>query len=232
METLEGIDVSTIGQGSSVNWADMAAAGIKWAAVKIGEGASFNDPNYQRNLAGARAHGILVMPYWFLSHDVPAAVQAERLLRLMDRAHNKDLLLPAVDIEPDPLSSHVLRNRSGAYGTSWPADHMVKLTDDFLSFVRDGVNGVPGLGKNISIYSYKYWWQTFMGNTHNYAKACPLWDASYPDPLVPPAEPVSWGGWPYWTFWQYTSNGNVAGLHVDRNRYKGSLDDLKKFANY
>lgn len=228
---LEGIDVSNH-QGPAIDWRAEAAAGVIWAVIKIGQGNGFVDPYYRRNVDGARNAGILPMPYFFLAHDYPAAQQAEQLLRLLDRAHNPDLLLPALDIEPDPLSKRALSNRYGAYGTSYPASYMVKLTDDFLTFVRDGVNGLPGIGKNLTLYSYKDWWRTYMGNTRNYATACPLWIASYPSDGKPPAEPVSFGGWPYWTFWQYTASGNVAGLWVDRDRFKGSLDDLRKFANY
>lgn len=235
-DLIDGIDVSYIGQGKSVNWKQQAAAGTKWAAFKIGQGNGFVDPAYQRNLAGCRAYGILPMPYFFLAHDYPAAQQAAHLLRLLDREHNKDVLLPALDIEPDPLSKRALFSRSGGcYGTSYPASYLVKLTDDVLTYVRDGVDGLRGLGVNLTLYSYRYWWETFMGNTRNYAQACPLWLATYWDPPAPSPlahEPVSFGGWPYWTFWQWTTQGNVAGLHVDQDLFKGSLDDLRKFATY
>ena len=39
-----------------------------------------------------------------------------------------------------PSSRNALRNRAGgAYGTSYPADHMVRLLDDFLTYMRDGI---------------------------------------------------------------------------------------------
>ena len=221
-DLIEGIDVSMVGQGSSVNWAALAAAGIKWAAVKASEGSSYSDPNYRRNLGGARTAGVLVMPYHFLSHDIPAKDQADHFLQVIDRQNNTDLLLPAVDVEPDPASSHALKNKhGGAYGTGYTPAYMVKLLDDFLTYVR------AGLGKNLTIYSYPDWWMHYMGNTKNYRLACPLWVAAYPVVQMP-----LFGGWPYWTFHQDSDNANIAGLHVDHDVFKGSLDDLKKFADF
>ncbi len=230
MEIIEGIDVSMVGQGKHVDWSAQKKAGTVWASPKIGQGNGFVDPAYRTNIAGCRQNGILIMPYFFLAHDNPAEDQAAELLALLDRPNNSDLLLPALDVEPDPNSTHALFSRTGGcYGTSYTPAHMVKLVDDVLTFVRDGAHGHKGLGVNLTLYSYPYWWRTYMGDTHNYGKACPLWAAVYPGP---PHEPVGWGGWDYYTFHQYTSNGSVAGLHVDRDRFKGSLDDLKKFANY
>jgi GH25 family lysozyme M1 (1,4-beta-N-acetylmuramidase) len=225
---IEGIDVSRF-QGA-INWAQVAAAGVKWAAVKATEGNGYTDNFYRANVTGARANGILVMPYHFLSHDIDAKSQAEHFLKVIDRAHNPDLLLPALDVEPDPSSSHALFNKAGAYGTIWPGDHMVRLVDDFQTYMH------AGLGAYITIYTYPYWWEHYQGDTHNYAQACPLWIASYSNPPRPdylPKEPVSFGGWPYWTFHQWTTSGGVPGCpHVDQDNFKGSLGDLKKFANY
>lgn len=59
-------------------------------------------------------------------------------------------------------------------------------------------------------------------------KTWPLWIAHYvnaPEPKVP-------DGWDIWTFWQYTDKGRVPGYsgNIDRNRFRGSLQDLMTFA--
>lgn len=57
------IDVSHY-QGT-INWAQLAAAGVDGAYVKVTDGASGVDANWQTNHAGARAAGIPVGPYHF-----------------------------------------------------------------------------------------------------------------------------------------------------------------------
>jgi lysozyme len=219
---IDGVDVSH--HQGFINWGAMRAAGIELAFPKLTEGNGYVDDQFSHNVAGCRQAGILIAPYHFLSHDIPAKAQADHFLKHLDRHHNPDFLLPAVDVEPDPASLKAIRNKAGgAVGTLWPPSYMVKLLDDFLTYVRQGI------GKNITIYSYFDWWIHYMGNTKNYKDACPLWAAAYPGP---PVEPISYGGWPYWTFHQWTDHGHVAGVEVDLDHFKGTIDDLKKFANY
>jgi lysozyme len=60
---------------------------------------------------------------------------------------------------------------------------------------------------------------------------CPLWIAAYND--APPTAPSQWSNW---SLWQYT-NGvsgpephDVAGVsRVDRNRFNGSVEELRLF---
>ena len=152
----EGVDVSN--HQGVVGWQRVAWAGIAFAIPKASEGAGFTDPYFVRNVQRARAVGILCGAYHFLSHDLPARTQADHFLEVLSTVGRPGLLLPAVDVEPDPSSSKALRNRAGgAYGTSYHADHMVRLLDDFLTYMRDGI------GQNLMIYTYPDWWDALHG---------------------------------------------------------------------
>src|SRR3954451_23349003 len=112
----------------------MAQAGISFMIAKASE--VIEDETYKRNVAGAMANGIIPFPYHFLSHDRPARLQADLFLSVINYKPGMGLGIPCVDVEPDPLSKKALFHRGGAYGTSWPADHMVRLLDDFLTYVH------------------------------------------------------------------------------------------------
>jgi len=61
--TLEGIDVSHY-QGA-IDWPSVAAAGKRFAIMKVTEGQTYVDPGYASNHAGARAAALPVSAYHF-----------------------------------------------------------------------------------------------------------------------------------------------------------------------
>lgn len=69
--TLQGIDVSNIGQGSGINWSAVKAAGITFAFAKATEGNYFQDPAFHANRQGAHDNGIILIPYHFAANIDP-----------------------------------------------------------------------------------------------------------------------------------------------------------------
>ena len=91
----EGIDVSRW-QGE-VDWNKVESAGIRFAFVKVTQGAREVDPRFEENWAALARTRIVRGAYHFLEPDVDGAVQARHFL-----AHVKPTsgeLLPAVDVE-------------------------------------------------------------------------------------------------------------------------------------
>lgn len=76
----DGIDVSRY-QGD-VDWRAVRAQGMAWSACKATQGRRWVDPTFSANRAGMAAAGFPVrLFYHWLSHDVPATVQAAHFLR-------------------------------------------------------------------------------------------------------------------------------------------------------
>jgi GH25 family lysozyme M1 (1,4-beta-N-acetylmuramidase) len=65
---LQGVDVSSFQHPTSktpIDWAEVAADGIQFAAVKATEGNYYQNPWALQDLAGARAAGLSVIAYAF-----------------------------------------------------------------------------------------------------------------------------------------------------------------------
>jgi GH25 family lysozyme M1 (1,4-beta-N-acetylmuramidase) len=113
--TLAGIDVSSA-QGQ-IDWTQVAAAGVQWAAIKATEGVSYTNPFYAPDLAGARAAGLRVihyhygLPAWNAAADeaayflsvVQAVVRSGDILSLDLEENQEGRTLPA-DVGPWALA--------------------------------------------------------------------------------------------------------------------------------
>lgn len=100
--TINGIDVSTAGQGGNFNWAAYKGK-IGFAGVKVTEGTGYADPNAGRNIAGARGIGVVPMGYHFLHAGQDGATQAEKFLSRAKAAGLKPGDLIAIDAEDGGL---------------------------------------------------------------------------------------------------------------------------------
>lgn len=94
----KGIDVSN--NNGHVDWAKVAHAGYRFAWCKASEGLTFNDQFLAENVHGARAHGIKIGAYHFLTPAGSAAGQAWHFASRLQAVglHHGDLL-PVVDVE-------------------------------------------------------------------------------------------------------------------------------------
>jgi lysozyme len=198
-EQFEGIDVSR--HQGPIDWAAVAAAGIRFAFIKATQGATLRDVRFTENWLRARQHGLLRGAYHFFSPNVAISQQVQNFVQTVDRVPGD--LAPVIDLEVDnqdwdalpqperlPAALEMIRQIEQHYGVK-PIVYTNKRTIDEIFQSKPG-----GLTRH------------------------PLWVASYrlPPPRMPP-------GWPAWKFWQYTDAGAIAGIAgpVDRNRSDGAI---------
>jgi lysozyme len=93
---LRGLDVSRW-QGE-IDWRAVAASGYRWVYIKATEGRTGVDPLFAKNLAGARAAGLVVGAYHFWWPERDAVVQAQHFAKVA-RPFQPGDLPPCLDVE-------------------------------------------------------------------------------------------------------------------------------------
>jgi GH25 family lysozyme M1 (1,4-beta-N-acetylmuramidase) len=188
--SLPGIDVSHWQE--TIDWAQVAASGQRFAIAKATEGQSYVDPMYATNAAGAEANGIVFGAYHFAKpDDTPndAVLEADHFVDMAQLAPGN--LVPALDIE-----------RTGgltqAELTQWILTWLGRVTER--------------LGVRPMVYTSPHGWLVRTGDTTAVADAgyTILWVAHWgvSSPTLPAND---WQG-NGWTFWQYTDCGTVPGI--------------------
>ena len=203
-QTVEGIDVS-IYQGT-INWSGVAAAGKKFAIVRVSDGTGTLDSQFARNWSGAKAAGLIRGTYQFFRASEDATAQANLVINQLNSVGGlqADDLPVVADVEvSDGQSTATIASKL----TTW------------MARVQQGTGRVP------LVYTSPGVWGN-MGNPQGFSSYI-LWVAHYgvQCPLMP-------SGWTTWKFWQYSSTGSVGGIsgNVDLDRFNGSLADLQAFA--
>ena len=203
----QGVDVASYQHPSgaaTINWANVASAGINFAAVKVTEGAYYVNPYAKGDLTNAKAAGLAVIAYAFAIPNGDGAssspvVQADyALAHAAGQDGNASPIM--LDIEYDPYKTQDGTN--DCYGLSQSA--MVTWISGFVTEVKNKTGLYP------IIYSTTDWWKSCTGNSASFGND-PLWIAAYTANSSPGTLPAGWpaGGW---TFWQYTSQGTVNGI--------------------
>jgi lysozyme len=203
---LPGIDVSHF--QSVVDWAGVAASGIRFCFIKATEGAANVDPRFAQNWRGAGAAGLRRGAYHFFHPSFPAAAQASSFIRTVVRWEPGDLP-PVLDLEVPAAWASIARSARAPLAIQW------------LETVESRLGTTP------IVYLSPAFATEILGNAPALARF-PVWFAHYTDAGAPTvAKP-----WDTWNFWQYTREGKAAGvsLPVDLNRFNGSLDDLQALA--
>ncbi len=201
---LPGIDVSHWQE--TIDWAQVAASGQRFAIAKATEGRTYVDPMYAVNKAGAAANGIVFGAYHFARpDDTPndAIAEADHFVDTAQLVPGN--LVPVLDIE-----------RTGgltqAQVTEWILAWLGRVTER--------------LGVRPMVYTSPNGWDQRTGDTTAVVEAgyTTLWVAHWgvDAPRLPAND---WGGYG-WTFWQYTDCGRVPGIRgcVDLDWY--ALSDL------
>lgn len=199
-ETLTGIDVSYY-QGD-IDWEAVAADGIAFAWIRVSHSTQFFDPQFDANLAGARAAGIPVGVYQYFEPTEDPIAQADFLLDHMGPLQPGDLP-PMIDVESADTVA------PGPYA-------------DAIRAWLDRVEEVTGVAP--FIYTGYYYWNDNVG-TDEFIDH-PLWMANYNPgcPLIPDY-------WGTWTIHQYCACESIAGISgdVDGDTFNGNMDDLLGF---
>jgi GH25 family lysozyme M1 (1,4-beta-N-acetylmuramidase) len=203
----EGVDVSS--HQGNVAWSTLWAAGTKWAYTKATEGTSYTNPYFTQQYTGSYGVGMIRGAYHFATPDsTGGAAQADYFVAHGGGWSRDGKTLPGVlDIEWNPYGD-------ACYGKSASA---------MVGWIRDFVNRYKSrTGRDAVIYTATNWWKQCTGNYSGFG-GNPLWIARYASTAgTLPA------GWSIYTLWQYTSSGKTVG---DHDRFNGSLDRLKVFAN-
>lgn len=210
---LQGVDVASFQHpnGAAINWADVAAAGIQFAAVKATEGTYYPNPYALTDLAEAKAAGLSTIAYAYAipngdgGSSSPVA-QADYLLSELGAATATTPVM--LDIEYDPNVSTDKTNE--CYGLSPSA--MVSWIRSFTAEVRSKTGQLP------IIYTPASWWNTCTGSSTAFGQT-PAW-LPYYGSSGSPALPA---GWANWSFWQYSSTGTVSGINAAQHT---DLDQL------
>lgn len=204
MPNMEGIDVSHYQNDASgagvINWNAVRAAGVKFVFVKISEKTAV-DAFAERNVADARAAGLLVGGYHFLRNTASGIAQAQTFLNAVHFQSGD--LLPALDLEIVP-------------GTPAQKDALVQKARSWISHVTARFGKAPFLYTRRDILAA-------LGNPSGFQQ-CPLWLARYGQ-----AQPPVPSGWSDYTIWQYSQSGSVNGIsgHVDLNDSKPAFAQLR-----
>lgn len=153
---VSGIDVSAY-QGD-VNWKAVAASGVKFAMIRLGNTKYGMDSKFVQNVTAANAAGIRVgvYVYSYAMNDAEAAADAQLAVTAMK---NLPISFPvAIDIED---SSQIVLSDA----------QLLSMANTFCSIVY--ANGYQPM-----VYSYKNWFATRMS-----AVAWDRWVANYSDSI-------------------------------------------------
>ncbi len=196
-----GVDVSSLNHpdGAPIDWAEVAAAGYKFAFIKATEGSYYENPYYSADAAAARAAGLFTAAYHFaIPNNSSGTLQADLAVDAAGNPAAGGTTLPLIlDAEYDPYVADDGTNE--CYGLT-PTE-MVAWIDAFTTEVTLRTGEPP------AIYTTSDWWQKCTGNSSAFS-ADPLWIASQGKPSsLPPS-------WTAYSYWQFTSAATVPGISV------------------
>ncbi len=198
---VQGVDVASYQEKPGIDWAQAAAAGERFVAVKATEGAYYANPYAPADLTAAKAAGLTVVAYAFAIPNGDGASSSPVVQADYAIAHAADQYgnVPPVmlDIEYDPYASQDGTNQ--CYGLTTSA--MVTWISSFSAEVK-AKTGQPPV-----IYSTRDWWQACTGGTTALGQN-PLWVAAVTGTSDPGTLPAGWSTWDYWQYGQ----GSVAGI--------------------
>jgi len=202
-----GLDVSD--HQPWIDWSAVRSGGAQFAYVKATEGNGSVNPDFALQYDGAYESGLIRGAYHFaLPGDSSGAAQASYFVANGGGWSADGRTLPgALDLEPNPYGASCYRLSQSA---------MVSWIASFDRTYHALTSRWP------VIYTTGSWWATCTGSYRGFARADPLWVASYTG--APGALPAGWG---FLTFWQYAEDGALPG---DQDRFNGSGNRLRQLA--
>ena len=190
----DGIDVS--GWQGNIDYSEVASSGIEIVYMKASEGTSFVDPYFNQNYTNAKANGLKVGFYHYLTARSNSEAVAEANFFVSTISGMTPDCRLAMDFE--------------SFG-SLSAEEINEIGLTFMQTVESLS------GKEMVIYSdTSNASNIFGGSLTNY----PLWVAQYEV-----EEPTPNGNWNSWVGWQYTDAGEIFGIngYVDRDRFTDGI---------
>ena len=186
----DGIDVSSWQR--NIDFSAVRNAGIEIVYMKSSEGSSYIDPYFETNYRNAKANGLKVGFYHYVTARTTeqARAQATFFAKVISGK------------EPDCRLAMDFENFGNLSTTQ-----VNEISRIFLETLESLTN------KEVLIYSNAYSARTiFSSSLTNY----PLWVANYGV-----SEPGDNGKWSTWVGWQYTDTGRISGIsgYVDRDYF-------------
>jgi lysozyme len=217
-DMLEGIDVSDV-QGF-INWEKVKAAGIKYVFCKSSQGTSFVAKSFKRNWSAIKSAGFVRGAYHFCRTENDPAAEAKHFVTTVGALEPEDMLVLDIEDEHSVLAP----------------EQFINWTLTFLTTVEE-LTGVIPIVYTGGPYFDKHGGKPSEANVKALLRY-PLWLAAYtktPDKYVP----YVWKS-VGWTIWQRSGDQCAKGdtvLHVpginvvvDRNQYRGTVEELREFA--
>jgi len=199
----QGVDVAAFQHpgGKAINWATAHAAGIRFAGVKLTEGAYYRNPYALADLAKARAAGVSVAAYAFAIPNGNGASsspvqQADYLLSYLGKLSRSVPIMLDIEYNPYGLECYGLGARAIA---SW--------ISAFNREIKARTGSKPIMYIPVS------WWATCTRGHVGFGQR-PLWVPYYSATASRPPLPA---GWTTWSIWQYSSTGTVRGIPAAGN---------------
>lgn len=207
--TIRGIDIASH-QGPLIDWQAVKAAGNEFVISKATGGAIYKNEHYQRQLAGARAAGLIIGHYHYaheLSFGQSRASAAQEAAYFLANSDIRENEFAVLDIE-DPA---IPRNENLAgYALEW----------------LDRVS--TGIGNRAWLYTYPYY-AIEHGLLDVRFLYYPLWFAYYYDPYRRSPVPTPPAPFNKIAMWQWSGGTSVPGIAIptDENFYFGSAAELR-----
>jgi lysozyme len=198
---IQGVDVSH--HQGKIDWSLLKGPWAQFAYIKASEGATFRDPAFRDNWAGARSAGVVAGAYHFFTLCKPGIEQAANFLAVLPEP-SEPTLPPAVDLEfggncaerPSPAAfRQELQNFLTAVETWRGCRLVLYVTQEFHAQYVDG-----------------------------YFRDNPLWVRDIFK------RPVLRSG-VEWRLWQYANRGRLPGVStfIDLNVFNGTASEFAAF---
>lgn len=194
MQEIKGIDVSE--NNGYVDWAAVAAAGVKFAIIRLGYGNKHLDSNFYENINGALAAGLKIGVYYYSYALDAEAARKEAAYALY--------ILKDCGLTPDKLEMRVWFDMEDAdeykVYSGFPSKQVI--TDMCSAFITE----MNKAGYSAGVYANLEWLENYI-DTKQLADYVPYWCAQ-------------WGNiceWHNATMWQYTDKENIGEKLFDGN---------------
>lgn len=194
--TLDGIDVSYY-QGT-INWSTVKSSGVRFAMIRVSDGTTFMDPQFEANWKNAKAARVVVGAYQFFRPNQDATAQADIMVDQLNAMGFTRLdLPPVIDVE----------TTSGVSNST-----VLSQVNIWLQRVQLRTGRMP------TLYTSPGFWSGIGNPTPTPLPN--LWVAHWTSncPTIPPP-------WTELQWWQYSSSGSVPGISgaVDLDLFNGPM---------
>jgi lysozyme len=208
MPDILGIDVSANNATTPIDWSKLPKDKVRFAIIKATEGATYEDPWFDRHWTSAHAQGIVCGAYHFYRSNRTGQQQADNIVKhiLRDGHFGAGDLPVAIDVEEFKSVSSPATARA------------------YMKELMACVKAVEAaMGAKPLIYTAGYVW-TALGNPTDLADY-PLWIAN-PTTAAAPTLPAPFTSY---ALWQYSFKGSMAGIQgaVDLDKFNGTEADFQ-----